>query len=136
MTAAVADYRPAEQHKRKVKKTGSALTLTLVPNPDVLLELDRVLGDKRQAPVRVGFAAETNDLVAHAQDKLRRKHLDLIIANPVPETFNSDQVTATLVDARGAERLEAMSKAVLADLIVDRVSEELSVRDQAAPSPA
>jgi phosphopantothenoylcysteine decarboxylase/phosphopantothenate--cysteine ligase len=136
MTAAVADYRPAEQHERKVKKTGDSLQLTLVPNADVLLELDRILDDMQLAPLRVGFAAETDNLVSHAEDKLRRKHLDLIIANPVPETFGSDQVTATLVDSRGAERLEPMPKAELADLIVDRVTEALSLRDQAAPSPA
>lgn len=134
MAAAVADYRPAEARDRKVKKTHDELPMMLVPNPDVLLELSRRLEDAADdgtaggggRPFRVGFAAETNDLVANAQDKLRRKSLDLIVANPVPATFESAESTATLVSVEGPEQLESMAKSALANLILDRVRDALN----------
>jgi len=76
-TAAVADYRPAEVAPQKIKKSNDDLTLHLVRNPDIMQELGRQKGDK----LLIGFAAETDNLLQHAQEKIRRKNLDLIVAN-------------------------------------------------------
>jgi len=78
--AAIADYMPAETREQKIKKTESSLSLELVRTPDVLSE---VAAHPARPRVVVGFAAETNDVEKHAQDKLRRKGLDLIAANDV-----------------------------------------------------
>lgn len=78
MCAAVADYRPANYSEQKIKKTSDRLTLELVPTRDILRSLPR----ERKFLV-VGFAAETNDLVKHAKQKLQDKNLDLIVANDV-----------------------------------------------------
>ncbi|KLU64635.1 coenzyme A biosynthesis bifunctional protein CoaBC [Desulfosporosinus acididurans] len=77
--AAVADYRPAVQAEQKIKKDGSGRTLELVPNPDILAEL----GQKKTAQVLIGFAAETENLLANAQGKMQRKNVDLLVANDV-----------------------------------------------------
>ena len=120
MTAAVADYRPAEAAPQKLKKEalGEAPSLTLTRNPDILAEL------KGRAPVVVGFAAETEDLERHAAEKLRRKGCDLIVANDVSEAgsgFGSDTNRVVLL-ARdgGVERLPRLSKDEVADRILDR----------------
>ncbi|NLZ39370.1 MAG: bifunctional phosphopantothenoylcysteine decarboxylase/phosphopantothenate--cysteine ligase CoaBC [Firmicutes bacterium] len=76
--AAVADYRPLQQSKEKIKK-GSELNLNLIPNPDILAEL----GKQKQRQILVGFAAETNNLRENALKKLKQKNLDLIVANNV-----------------------------------------------------
>ena len=76
-TAAVGDYRCETEAAQKIKKTGECLNLALVPNPDILLELGKRKGKK----VLIGFAAETEKLTAHAQEKLKKKNLDMIAAN-------------------------------------------------------
>lgn len=99
-SAAVADYRPASCAPGKLKKdtaSDAGLMLTLVRNPDILA----TLANHAQRPFCVGFAAETNDVLAYASDKLTRKNLDLIIANDVSQPdigFNSDDNIVTLVD--------------------------------------
>jgi len=77
--AAVADYRPKISSEQKIKKDGSSLNIELVPNPDILAELGR----KKQKQVLVGFAAETEKLYEHAQAKMKRKNVDLLVANDV-----------------------------------------------------
>jgi len=77
--AAVADYRPASPAVQKIKKSGANLTLELVPNPDILAELGRC----KTRQILVGFAAETENLLMHAQEKMRRKNVDLLVANDV-----------------------------------------------------
>ncbi|WP_209011436.1 bifunctional phosphopantothenoylcysteine decarboxylase/phosphopantothenate--cysteine ligase CoaBC [Paradesulfitobacterium ferrireducens] len=79
--AAVADYRPAVQSEQKIKKQGEGeiLHLELIPNPDILAELGR----SKTRQVLVGFAAETEELIKHAQDKMLRKNVDLLVANDV-----------------------------------------------------
>jgi len=92
-TAAVADYRVAQQSTQKIKKHSDQLTLTLVKNPDILSQVAHL----QPRPVVIGFAAETENLQQHAIDKLQRKKLDMIIANDVgtsatgnpPTGFNS-----------------------------------------------
>ncbi|WP_088228503.1 bifunctional phosphopantothenoylcysteine decarboxylase/phosphopantothenate--cysteine ligase CoaBC [Desulfosporosinus sp. FKB] len=77
--AAVADYRPAVQAEQKIKKDGSGRTLELIPNPDILAELGR----EKTTQVLIGFAAETENLLANAQEKMQRKNVDLLVANDV-----------------------------------------------------
>ena len=77
--AAVADYRPAHARDTKVKKQDAPLRLDLEPTPDILGEL----GKRKKGQILVGFAAETDDVVANARDKLAKKNLDLIVANDV-----------------------------------------------------
>ena len=123
MAAAVADYRPAEAAELKRKKGDEIWTLELVQNPDILSE---VKSSKPADLIVVGWAAETNDLIENAQTKLTRKGLDIIVANPVPQTFGSDRVQATLIDSAGTVRpLEPLTKAALAHHILDRVVEML-----------
>jgi phosphopantothenoylcysteine decarboxylase/phosphopantothenate--cysteine ligase len=126
MAAAPADFRPASSAEQKIKKEAQAeLTLPLVRNPDVLGQVARIRAEQpAHAPrIVVGFAAETNDLLANARSKLERKRLDMIVANPVPQTFGSDQVKATLLKNDGSELdLQPMSKEALASVILDEIA--------------
>ena len=79
MAAAVADYRPVVQAEQKIKKDGSNRTLELVPNPDILAQLGRM----KTSQILIGFAAETENLLANAQLKMHRKNVNLIVANDV-----------------------------------------------------
>ncbi|HTK29244.1 MAG TPA: bifunctional phosphopantothenoylcysteine decarboxylase/phosphopantothenate--cysteine ligase CoaBC [Vicinamibacterales bacterium] len=132
MAAAVADYAPAARSAQKVQKgaAGETLTLTLTRTPDILQDL----GDRRRAgagPLLVGFAAETEDVVARAAAKRERKHADLIVANDVSRTdagFDVETNAVTLVDAAGAETLPLQSKARVASAILDRIERILEPR--------
>jgi len=119
MAAAVADYSPEKFISRKVKKTERPLRLNLKANPDILKEL----GAKKNGRVLIGFAAETEELIANAKKKLREKNLDFIVANDVTsETsgFEADTNAATLLDRRGnVQPLPLMTKDELADRIFD-----------------
>ena len=145
MSAAVADYRSAAPAARKIKKGETQqsseegqLTLKLVENPDILGELasatDGRLGDIRIPPhlVRVGFAAETNDLMSNAQKKLREKQLDMLIANDVSRTdsgFGSDTNKVFILHAdTSMEDLPVMSKTDVAAAIWNRVVSLLGTR--------
>lgn len=125
--AAVADYRPAESRAAKIKKEEGDLSLELVRNPDILLEVKAWKEARgRRRPAVIGFAAETENLVEHAQSKLVRKGMDLIVANPVPATFGTDTVQATLIQRDGdPEPLPPLTKIELADRIADRLAELL-----------
>lgn len=79
--AAVADYRPKESSGQKIKKQGTSLIVELIPNPDILAEL----GKQKVKQVLVGFAAETENLLAYAQDKMQRKNVDMLVANDVTQ---------------------------------------------------
>ncbi|MGH7854607.1 MAG: bifunctional phosphopantothenoylcysteine decarboxylase/phosphopantothenate--cysteine ligase CoaBC [Candidatus Binatia bacterium] len=119
MAAAVSDYHAASVAEKKIKRGTGAIELRLEPNPDILKEL----GQNKNGKWLVGFAAETEDLAANAEKKLREKNLDMVIANNVAETgsgFDGDTNTATIVDRSGATRsLPMMSKDELADRIYD-----------------
>lgn len=125
MAAAPADFRPAEAAEQKIKKeTTAEFSIELVRNPDILAQVaaHRAAQPHASPSVVVGFAAETNDLLANARAKLERKRLDLIVANPVPQTFASDKVKATVLAASGRERdLEPMTKEQLAEVLWDEV---------------
>ena len=119
--AAPADYRAKEVAPQKIKKRGGEpMTFTLVENPDVAATLGKA---KRSGQVFVGFAAETNDVLAHARDKLARKNLDMIVANDVTRPgagFDVDTNIVTLITKDGQEALPMMSKAEVAQRILDR----------------
>lgn len=118
--AAPADYRAKEIAPQKIKKQGGEpMTFTLVENPDVAATLGKA---KRSGQVFVGFAAETNDVLAHARDKLARKNLDMIVANDVTRPgagFDVDTNIVTLITKDGQEALPMMSKAEVAQRILD-----------------
>tara|TARA_B100000767_G_C19755497_1_gene532785 strand:+ start:328 stop:1542 length:1215 start_codon:yes stop_codon:yes gene_type:complete len=118
-TAAVADYRPAQASEQKLKKHNPAhgLTLELLQNPDILATMSK----QYPGAIHVGFAAETQDLIPHAQDKLKRKGAHMIIANDVSNTsigFNSDNNQVSLVTSGGVEDLPLLSKQQLARQLI------------------
>ena len=119
--AAPADYRAKEIAPQKIKKQGGEpMTFTLGENPDVAATLGKA---KRSGQVFVGFAAETNDVLAHARDKLARKNLDMIVANDVTRPgagFDVDTNIVTLITKDGQEALPMMSKTEVAQRILDR----------------
>jgi phosphopantothenoylcysteine decarboxylase/phosphopantothenate--cysteine ligase len=122
MAAAVADFRVEAPSQHKVKRGEHALDLRLVPNPDLLAET-AALPSARARPLRVGFAAETEELVAHATEKLARKSLDLIVANDVSgDVFGADsnQVTLLWADGRRAD-FPRLRKTAVADQVLDAV---------------
>lgn len=128
MAAAVADFRPLKTADQKIKK-GSAdtITLELTRNPDILREVAAWRTESHHALVVVGFAAETQDLLANARAKLEAKNLDLIVANPVPASFGGDLEEATLIDRDGtANALPPMSKHQVAEQILDFVAMRLN----------
>jgi len=137
MAAAVADFRPMHPASQKIKKQGSVgQTLDLERTTDILASLSA----QRTTQLLVGFAAETNDLIALAKDKLVTKGLDLIVANDVTVPgagFGSDQNAATLIDRQGAiTELPLMPKRVLADAILNRAHELLRIRQSSeVPKP-
>jgi phosphopantothenoylcysteine decarboxylase/phosphopantothenate--cysteine ligase len=128
MTAAVADYRPAEVSAHKRKRSDEPLRLDLVPNPDLLAEIGAARGD-RKAPVLVGFAVETasdEGVVAYARGKLEKKRVDLVVANHAADAFGKDDNRATLVDHAAAEATGTLSKRELADRILDRILDRIA----------
>jgi phosphopantothenoylcysteine decarboxylase/phosphopantothenate--cysteine ligase len=119
MAAAVSDYHAASVAEKKMKRGKGPIELRLEPNPDILREL----GQNKEGKWLIGFAAETEDLTANAQKKMREKNLDMVVANNVAETgsgFDGDTNIATIVDRTGAVRsLPMMSKDELADRVYD-----------------
>jgi phosphopantothenoylcysteine decarboxylase/phosphopantothenate--cysteine ligase len=120
--AAVADFRPAAPAARKIKKRDAALTLALEPTPDILADVAR----RQPRPFLVGFAAETDNLLDYARDKLERKGLDLIVANQVGEPgvgFEADDNAVTVLWPGGQLDLARAPKRVLARELVRIISE-------------
>lgn len=115
MTAAVADFRPAAPSSSKLKRGASTLTVKLLPNPDILADLGR---RRKPGQVLVGFAVETSRLEARAAEKLRRKRLDLVVAQTVggrKNPFGPVRMDTVLLDRTGARwRLRGVSKKALA----------------------
>ena len=118
MAAAVADYRPKNIADKKIKKDSNGLSLELVRTPDILKE---VKGNF----IKVGFAAESEDLITNAGKKLKEKGLDLIVANDITDKdsgFGTDTNKVTIIDKDGTvEDLPLMSKREVADRVLDRV---------------
>ncbi len=122
--AAVADYRPADIEKQKIKKGPEEISLRLVRNPDIVT----AVAASERHPFTVGFAAETNDLLVHARDKMVRKGLDMIVANDVSDSsigFNSDNNAVTVLWADGEQELAMAGKAALARQIIQLIASRL-----------
>jgi len=118
MAAAVADYRPIKAAKDKIKKGEARLTLELECTPDIL-------GSVKGNFIKVGFAAESSNLVENAKQKLKQKGLDLIVANDITATysgFDADTNRVTIIDREGkVDSLALLAKREVADKILDRV---------------
>jgi phosphopantothenoylcysteine decarboxylase/phosphopantothenate--cysteine ligase len=129
MTAAVADYRPAETHASKLKRGAATLELELVPNDDLLAEIGAAR--KSELPVLVGFALETetdDNLIALARGKLAKKRVDMVVANHPDSSIGRDSIVGSLVGVRDAEPFGPCSKRDAADRILDFVATELNRR--------
>ena len=132
-SAAVGDFRPHDTATHKLKKDGSGgMTLHLTENPDILAGV----GALKQRPFLVGFAAETQNLEAHARAKLERKKVDLIAANRVGggEGFDACENEILLLSREGSERLARADKLALARQLVLRIGEKYAAQRTATMS--
>ena len=124
MSAAVADFRPVQRSDGKIKKADGVPEIVLEKTPDILAGLG---ARKREGQILVGFAAETDDLIVHAQDKLVRKNLDLIVANDVSAPgvgFSHDTNAVTILGAGGVLQTVALTdKHHIASAVLDSVVE-------------
>jgi phosphopantothenoylcysteine decarboxylase/phosphopantothenate--cysteine ligase len=122
--AAVSDYRPAKRAANKIKKSGESLTLTLKPTPDILAEVARA---KQNGLLVVGFAAETNDVLKHAREKLEGKRLDALIANDITRNgagFDVETNIITIITRASDAPIELplMSKLDASHRILDEIA--------------
>ena len=129
MTAAVGDFAPKTVQKEKIKKSGEdPLTLSLHPTQDILKDVAK----KKSNQLIVGFAAESENIIQSATEKLQRKQLDLIVANDISAPgigFQSDNNQVILIDRYSkAESLPLLSKMEIADILLDRILRELNKR--------
>jgi phosphopantothenoylcysteine decarboxylase/phosphopantothenate--cysteine ligase len=124
-TAAVADWRPAQQLDEKIKKPadGQTPTLQFVENPDILATVAQGERARLGRLLCVGFAAESHDLQKHAQEKRVRKGVPLLVANIGPATFGQDDNALLLVDAHGVQSLARDSKLSLARTLVGKIAQ-------------
>ena len=125
--AAVSDYRPRRSFQHKIKKGEDDISLELIKTPDILAQLGKA---KKKAPcILVGFAAETENLLENAREKLKEKNLDMIVANDVSRDdagFGTDTNAVKIIYADGrVEDSPLMKKDEVADLVLDRVKELL-----------
>lgn len=121
MSAAVGDYRPQDIAKEKIKKNDDCLHVEFIKNPDILSYL---CANRTKQQIICGFAMETNDLIAHAKEKLLRKNADMIVANSLRTKgagFATDTNVATLITKENTEDLPMMSKEDLGLVILDRL---------------
>jgi len=132
MAAAVADFRPRNTADQKIKKSDE-LTLVLDKNPDILLSVYEQRRSTHTLKVVVGFAAESQNLADYARDKLKRKGLDLLVANDIsaPDAgFDVDTNRVLIFDAQGGAPQElADSKAKISEVIIERVAQLLDVHE-------
>ena len=120
--AAVADYSPAKPNVQKIKKQATSLSIELKPNKDILAEVASL----PNAPFCVGFAAETQDLIAQAEQKRLRKKLPLLVANLVSESMGQDEASITLLDDKGSHPQQKAAKNVLAVVLLTHISNMLN----------
>ncbi|MGB3363837.1 MAG: bifunctional phosphopantothenoylcysteine decarboxylase/phosphopantothenate--cysteine ligase CoaBC [Thermodesulfobacteriota bacterium] len=120
--AAVGDYTPVKKENGKIKKEDKNRTLELKRTQDILKEIGKNKNDR----IVIGFAAETENLINNAQEKLKKKNADLIVANDVSKSgagFEEDTNIAHLIYGDSAEELPLMSKSLLAQKILDKISD-------------
>ncbi len=120
--AAVADYSPAKPNVQKIKKQAASLSIELKPSKDILAEVASL----PNAPFCVGFAAETQDLIAQAEQKRLRKNLPLLVANLVSESMGQDEASITLLDDKGSHPQQKAAKNVLAVVLLTHISNMLN----------
>lgn len=129
MCAAVADYRPLTVAAQKIKKSGAPLTLELEATDDILLRVSESRDRFPKLKAVVGFAAETQDLIANAEKKLTRKKIDFIVANDISRSdrgMGADQNQAEILFADGSSRsVPLMSKAELSDVVIAELVRKL-----------
>jgi phosphopantothenoylcysteine decarboxylase / phosphopantothenate---cysteine ligase len=132
MAAAVADYAPASLAAQKMTKADGPLTLTLQRTKDILSDLGSMrAGLSSERPILVGFAAETQDVLARAREKRARKKVDLIVANDVSQPdqgFDTETNAVTIVGDDGEQAVPLQSKARVAAIILDRIEHLLRSR--------
>ena len=120
--AAVADYRPAEAGAQKIKKSEHPLTLNLLPNKDILASVAAL----PKAPFCVGFAAETEKLLEHAEAKRRKKQLPMLVANLAQRTLGADEAELVVLDDRGSYPLPAADKLTQARRLIAHLADLLT----------
>ncbi|MEO8909388.1 MAG: bifunctional phosphopantothenoylcysteine decarboxylase/phosphopantothenate--cysteine ligase CoaBC [Gemmatimonadaceae bacterium] len=129
MAAAPADFRPATSATQKIKKGRAAPKIDLEQTEDILKS---TISKRKKKSVMVGFALETNDGIANAREKLKAKSLDLVVLNNAAEPgagFGVDTNRVTMIDRSGrTQEIPLMSKTDVAELLLDRIEEELSGR--------
>lgn len=124
MNAAVGDWRIKKVSKKKIKKEGKTLTLKLIANPDILAEAGK-LKKRGKKIFLAGFSVDTESLIDNAKKKLKKKNLDLIIANPI-DTFGSSGTAVTVINRKGeATKLPLLSKKQLAGKLVRLIEKEI-----------
>ncbi|MFV1997232.1 MAG: bifunctional phosphopantothenoylcysteine decarboxylase/phosphopantothenate--cysteine ligase CoaBC [Acidiferrobacterales bacterium] len=126
--AAVADYRPKVPAQDKIKKNAPTLTLELVRNPDILASV----AARSDAPFTVGFAAETNDVLENARQKLHDKGVDLIAANQVGQVdkgFDAEHNALTLIDKEGTTELGEQTKTKLARKLIQQIAKRFHAKN-------
>jgi phosphopantothenoylcysteine decarboxylase/phosphopantothenate--cysteine ligase len=120
--AAVADYRVETIAAHKLKKSVAGLHLDLAPNPDILAEV----AARADAPFCVGFAAETENLIAHAEAKRQHKKLPLLVANLAQDTFGQESAELILLDATGQHLLPRADKTTQAQALIRHIASHLN----------
>jgi phosphopantothenoylcysteine decarboxylase/phosphopantothenate--cysteine ligase len=129
MAAAPADFRPADAATSKIKKSSAPNAIALTPTDDILLATKRA---RKSGAVVVGFALETNDVLANGRGKLEAKDLDIVVANDATEAgagFGVDTNRVTLLFRSGEEEsLPLMQKTEVADAILDRIERVIGGR--------
>lgn len=121
--AAVADYRAETRAEQKIKKSAENMSIALVRNPDIIA----AIASHQQRPFTVGFAAETQDVENYALDKLRRKNLDMIVANDVSNDlagFNSDNNAASILWEGGRQVVDLTAKQQLARVLIEVIASQ------------
>lgn len=122
--AAVADYRPADVSDQKIKKNQDDMTIHLVKNPDIIA----TVAAQENKPFCVGFAAETQDVIAYAKGKLEKKNLNMVVANDVSSQhigFNSDDNAIIIIDHDGSTEYGQASKYVLSQTILEHIAKKV-----------
>lgn len=132
MVAAVADWRAADSSQQKIKKDGSGAVppLKLIENPDILASLAKAAN---RPPLLVGFAAETNDVIAHATAKLARKGCDWIVANDVSaDPMGGESNRVHIVSPAGVDSWDRLPKQAVALKLMEKIADELDARPPSA----
>ncbi|WP_313298433.1 bifunctional phosphopantothenoylcysteine decarboxylase/phosphopantothenate--cysteine ligase CoaBC [Diaphorobacter sp.] len=130
-TAAVADWRPAHASEQKIKKDGSGdvPALAFVENPDILAAIAHSPRAESGALYCVGFAAESENLLAHASAKRERKGVPLLVGNIGPATFGQDDNALVLIDAQGHREIDRAPKQALADELIAEIARRVPLRN-------